>query len=773
MNIKDDKNMITPVDNLNPRKVNFNINDVLIGNLDYKFSDLFDISEIQEIQDAFSAATGVASIITEVDGTPITNPSNFCCFCNEIVRKTEKGIKNCMISDSILGSPKKDGPRIQRCLSGGLIDGGTSIMVGDKHIANWLIGQIVDSDYNTDDLLSYADEIGVERSIFEAALAKVTRMPKQQFNNICNYLFLKAHQLSKLAAKNVVQAQEIVKRERAEQEIKKLNDELEKKVLERTYQLEVINAELEETNAVLEEEISERQKAEEKIMKLNDELENKVIERTAQLQDMNAVLEEEISLQLQTEQALRESEYLLYESQKVAHIGSYVTDLKTRTWKGSPELNNILGIDETYPHTLEGWIEFIYPDLRTKLFDYHLQVEAQKERFDYEYKIIRVNDGRERWVHDLGMFEFDIQANAIRMIGTLQDITDRKEAENDIIYLSYHDKLTGLYNRRFYEEEIKRLDTERNLPISIILGDVNGLKLVNDAFGHNKGDDLLRKAAGAIQCACRADDIIARWGGDEFVILLPKTRSEEAEEVVKRIKELYLNEHVNSINVSISFGWDTKRQIDEDIIKVLKSAEDYMYKHKIIENKGMRGNTINTIINTLHEKNPREEQHSKRVSQICQSIGYAMGFSEIEVSQLKVMGLLHDIGKIAIEEGLLNKPGKLTDKEREEINRHPDIGHRILSSSYDLLELADCILAHHERWDGTGYPKGSKGEAIPRVARIISLADSYDAMTSERPYRMALSEEEALLEIRRNAGTQFDPEIARIFVEKVLYRPWD
>jgi len=353
------------------------------------------------------------------------------------------------------------------------------------------------------------------------------------------------------------------------------------------------------------------------------------------------------------------------------------------------------------------------------------------------------------------------------------DITDRKKKEDENYYLSYHDVLTGLYNRRFYEEEIKRLDTERNLPISIIMGDVNGLKLINDAFGHDKGDELLQKAAAAVKSACRTDDIVARWGGDEFVILLPRTNTNEAEEIVKRVKDLYSNKYVNAIGVSISFGWDTKNKADEDILKVLKSAEDYMYKHKIIENTGMRGNTINTIINALHEKNPREEQHSRRVSKICQNIGKAIGFSEIEVSSLKVIGLLHDIGKIAIEEGILNKPGKLTKQEQDEIKRHPDIGYRILSSSHEMLELADCILAHHERWDGTGYPKGLKGEAIPMVARIIALADSYDAMTSERPYRNALSEEEAIAEIRNNAGTQFDPEIARIFVEKVLVKCWD
>ena len=170
----------------------------------------------------------------------------------------------------------------------------------------------------------------------------------------------------------------------------------------------------------------------------------------------------------------------------------------------------------------------------------------------------------------------------------------------------------------------------------------------------------------------------------------------------------------------------------------------------------------------MHEKNPREERHSQRVSEICQHIGQAIGFSEIEVSKLKVVGLFHDIGKIAIKERILNKPGKLTGQERAEIERHPDIGFRILNPSHEMSQVADCIVAHHERWDGTGYPKGLKGEAIPIDARIIALADSYDAMTSERPYRMALNEKDVLAEIQENAGTQFDPEITRIFIENVL-----
>ena len=324
------------------------------------------------------------------------------------------------------------------------------------------------------------------------------------------------------------------------------------------------------------------------------------------------------------------------------------------------------------------------------------------------HKILISKDGTERPIEENAAPIQDEEGKINGVVLVFRDYTEAKERQNNIEYLSYRDQLTGLYNRRFYEEELKRLNTERNLPISIIMGDVNGLKLVNDAFGHEQGDEFLLKSAAAIRRACRTEDIVARWGGDEFVILLPKTKTEEAGIIVKRIKELYSNEHVNGVRVSIAFGWETKTKPDEDILKVLNNAEDHMYKHKIIENEGRKERTIKAIIHTLHEKNPREEKHSQRVSEICQHIGQAIGFSEIELGKLKDVGLFHDIGKIAIRAKILNKPGKLTGQERAEIERHPDIGFRILNPSHEMSQVADCIVAHHERWDGKGYPKGLK-----------------------------------------------------------------
>lgn len=346
-------------------------------------------------------------------------------------------------------------------------------------------------------------------------------------------------------------------------------------------------------------------------------------------------------------------------------------------------------------------------------------------------------------------------------------------SEKKNLYLSYYDVLTGLHNRRYYEMEVKLMDAEKNLPISVIMADVNGLKMINDAFGHQLGDELLKKAAGAIYKTCRMDDVVARWGGDEFVILLPHTNYEEAEIVVKRIREKCCEESVKRVKVSMSLGWATKSSMDESFAEVLKKAENDMYKYKIIQNEGLRGNIINTIVKTLYEKNPREEEHSERVGEVAMKIGAAIGFSDIANSKLKVIGHLHDIGKIAIEDGILNKSGKLTEQEQAEVQRHPDVGYRILSATNEMTELADCVLAHHERWDGKGYPRGIAGEAIPIEARIIAVADSYDAMSSERPYRKALAEDVILHEVRKNAGYQFDPEIAKAFVEKVLGKPWE
>jgi len=345
-----------------------------------------------------------------------------------------------------------------------------------------------------------------------------------------------------------------------------------------------------------------------------------------------------------------------------------------------------------------------------------------------------------------------------------KNITDRKIAEEEIEYLSFHDGLTGLYNRRFFDEEQKRMNVARNLPLTLMMVDVNGLKLTNDAFGHKVGDNLLMKIAHSLKEICRSDDIIARIGGDEFVILLPKTNEEEAWNIQKRIKEGVNSKKVEGlpITVSVSCGCGTKTEEDEDIADVFKVAEDQMYRSKTSDRRSYRHQTIDLIMGTLYAKSPREQAHSRRVSILCGALGKAMG---IETDELSTAGMLHDIGKVSISESILEKREPLTKEEWIEIKKHPEVGWSILSSVTEYGILAETVLAHHEHWDGSGYPNRLKGASIPLPSRVIAIADAYDAMVKDRPYRKGMLHEDAMKEIKKNAGSQFDPKIVEVFLE--------
>jgi len=387
--------------------------------------------------------------------------------------------------------------------------------------------------------------------------------------------------------------------------------------------------------------------------------------------------------------------------------------------------------------------------------------------------ILISKDGTKRHIEDSAAPIMQENGDIIGVVLVFRDISERKQKQEEIEFLSYHDQLTGLYNRRFYEEELKRLDTERNIPIALVMADVNGVKLTNDAFGHDVGDELLRKVARIFKRECREGDIIARIGGDEFVFLLPKTDAKNANQFIERINAFIEGEKTDNIILSVSIGCAVKEDKSKNMSEVFKEAEDDMYRRKLYESSSMRSNSIDLIINSLFEKSNRDMLHSTRVSKICEAIAIVMNFEKDRINQVRTAGLMHDIGKIGIEDNILNKGGKLNNDEWNAIMRHPEIGYRILSLVNEFSEIADFVLEHHERWDGKGYPKCINGEAISLQARIIAIADAYDAMTSERPYRKAYSEEEAATEIRRCSGTQFDPSIARVFVENVLGKEWN
>jgi diguanylate cyclase (GGDEF)-like protein/PAS domain S-box-containing protein len=344
------------------------------------------------------------------------------------------------------------------------------------------------------------------------------------------------------------------------------------------------------------------------------------------------------------------------------------------------------------------------------------------------------------------------------------NILARQKTESNIRYISFHDQLTGLYNRHFLEVEMERLDTARQLPLTVIMADLNGLKLVNDTYGHDTGDELLKTAATIIRNSCREEDIISRWGGDEFVILLPQTTGETARLICQRIAESCSGAFVEDVPVSIALGIATKTLETTSLIETLQEAENEMYRHKLTESRSTKSAVVTSLLNTLAAKSFETEEHTRGMQKIAQQIGAKLGLPDSELHRLDLLITLHDIGKINISEAILTKNSSLTDDEWKAIKKHPEIGYRIAMATEEFAHVAEDILAHHERWDGAGYPQGLKGSSISLPARIVAVADAYEVMSHGRPYKKAMSKNEIITEFKRCSGTQFDPELVEILL---------
>lgn len=353
--------------------------------------------------------------------------------------------------------------------------------------------------------------------------------------------------------------------------------------------------------------------------------------------------------------------------------------------------------------------------------------------------------------------------------GLIRDVTERKRYEEKLQYLSFHDALTRVYNRGYFEEEMKRLTNSRDYPISIIVADLDGLKIVNDSLGHDKGDMLLKTTAEILNRSVRTNDIVSRIGGDEFALILPRTCEDTAVNIVKRIGknvELFRQENPE-IPLNLSIGTATSENPSHPIVEIFKEADNNMYRNKISRSSSSRRAIVKALLSTLAERDFITGGHAKRLRTLAQDLGEMLGLSPRQISDLNLLSSVHDLGKVGIPDHILFKPGKLDQKEWLEMQRHPEIGHRIASACPDLQHVAELILYHHEKWDGSGYPGGLKHKEIPIECRILALVDAYDAMTSNRPYRAGISPEEAIQEIMRCSGTHFEPELARVFIEMI------
>ena len=364
---------------------------------------------------------------------------------------------------------------------------------------------------------------------------------------------------------------------------------------------------------------------------------------------------------------------------------------------------------------------------------------------------------------DIENIKFNFEKSAIETYMN----TGTEVSCKDKIDLYYKDKLTGLYNRNFFEEELSRIDISNKLPISFIVGDLNGLKLINDAFGHGMGDKTLKRVAEIMKSSFREDDIISRVSGDEFIVLLPNTSEEIALKIIERIKKKCELNPLDYIKISISFGLATKVVENENIETVLKKAEDRMYFRKLKESKEAKLSIINFLKTRLQKITYETSSHYERLKVLTMMMAEELNLNETQRNDLILLCEYHDIGKVGISEDILQKTGSLSQEEWKNTKRHSEIGYYIAREIRSSATVEELILSHHERWDGNGYPGFYKEEEIPLTARIFAIADAYDVMVNDRPYKSRMAQCEALKEIKDQSGKQFDPNLAKLFIDLI------
>jgi diguanylate cyclase (GGDEF)-like protein len=352
------------------------------------------------------------------------------------------------------------------------------------------------------------------------------------------------------------------------------------------------------------------------------------------------------------------------------------------------------------------------------------------------------------------------------------------------------DPLTGLYNHRHLyerlEQEMARAKRSRR-PVAVLMLDIDNLKLINDTYGHQVGDEALKLLASVLQSSCRTEDIAGRYGGDEFMIILPEADTAEAECIGERIQTNLAARYLEGegedvyVPVRLSMGvacYPSDATVMHELVDVADSA---LYRSK--QQGGGRISTargrveelmpadssafsaMQGLVSALIQKEPSMRQHVGNVAKYSVLAAAALGLSEKDQNILRRAGWVHDVGKIAVPDGVLLKPGPLNDKEWKLVRQHVEFSVTILRGTAHLADIVPAVAAHHEWFDGGGYPRGLKGRRIPITARVLSVADAYSAMTNDRPYRLAMSREEAVEELQRGAGTQFDPQVVEALVQ--------
>ncbi len=399
-----------------------------------------------------------------------------------------------------------------------------------------------------------------------------------------------------------------------------------------------------------------------------------------------------------------------------------------------------------------------------------LRIKANEKGQKYITLPQRMKDGEIRIV-DIYNSPIDYGNRKLKF-SIIVDVTKREEIARENEYLAYHDYLTGLYNRRYYAADFQRRVDNNEFPIGVFIGDIDGFKEHNDTFGHAAGDKILTEVAKNLRALVGNDGMLARIGGDEFAIILSGKNHLEMRKYLDKLNHEYDSAHDDSHIIeappSISWGYALQREKYDTLDTLEEEAEAFMYNRKFYSHQSLRSKTVDAIMETLFTKSEREKLHSERVGLLSEAIARQMHLSSEGIDKIRVAGFLHDIGKIGIDESILNKAGKLDANEWEIMKLHSAKSAGILYKTHEYQGITNIVLSHHERYDGNGYPGKLKGEDIPLEARIIAVADTYDALTNDRPYKKAMDEQSAIDELRKCAGTQLDPSIVSVFIDKVL-----
>jgi diguanylate cyclase (GGDEF)-like protein/PAS domain S-box-containing protein len=764
-----------------------------------KTLDYIDFDRVNTLLEDFNKLTGFVTAILDLEGN-ILSKSGWRNICTKFHRVNPLTKKNCIASDTILANKAKSADfNAYKCYNG-LYDVAVPIVIENEHVANLFTGQFF---YEKPDVSYFKDQArtyGFDEKKYLKALEDVPIVTEKRVKEVIKYLLSITQIIIDLTSDKIKQENSKILFESSLESPKDIFiravdknyrylyfNQAQKKLMKSIYNKEIeIGMHIDELGTSDISKVTSKDNydlalsgiSHTKIQKYGEnqvkyfetfynpiyDIDDKVIGATAYTKDITEITN--------MNNQLAESENRYIQLIKNLEAGIIVHKNDTSIIYANKKAEQLLGvangalINKKMRSNYFNFVDSNFNRINPEDYPINKIIKNKTPLKNYVVGIKQDNKNKLIWVSINGIPIFDSDNHIKEIVISFTDISDEKSKQDEIAYLINHDFLTGLYNRRFFVEKYSDLDKPTNFPLGIVMIDLNGLKIINDAFGHQTGDDALRKISSILEKSFRKQDIICRIGGDEFAIILPHITKDKIESIREYIMNECKKNSVNNITLSLAMGYQIKTsESNMDADEILKSAENYMYKHKLEEGIRVRNHAINSILQTLNKKHEFENIHSKKVSQFCKEIGHALGLKDEDIKELELAGLYHDIGKISIPDYILAKPDKLTKEEFEIIKNHPEISYQILRAADEYSELAIHALHHHERWDGKGYPSGQKHEEIPLFSRIICIAEAFEAMTAYRPYKEKMSIDQAIEEIKRCSGKQFDPNISKLFIE--------